>query len=317
MGKIGRFACIFTPMALTIASLACLVFIYLGGFKKNSSTFTDLYFLKADASNFTANPNFDISSSTNLDNNLLNAFKNSYTNHNLSDIYTVYLFNYCSGNKSTDGSYSLTYCSPRKNEFWFNPVEVWDLNDTSVSNLFPSKLNDGLKAYHTVSKWMFIAYEVALWSTVIEIVVGLTAIFSRWGSFLTTIVSSVSSTFVFAAALTSTILYSTLAATFNSVLKPYRIHASLSTHTLAVVWLAVAFSLGAGFFWLISVCCCSGRSDSPGRKKVMVEKTPYTYERVASPYMGHREGDVPMHNMPSGSHQAYAPGNAYEPFRQV
>jgi len=30
MGKLGRFACTFTPMALSIASLVCLVLVLLG-----------------------------------------------------------------------------------------------------------------------------------------------------------------------------------------------------------------------------------------------------------------------------------------------
>jgi hypothetical protein len=116
-----------------------------------------------------------------------------------------------------------------------------------------------------------------------------------------------STIFVFAAAVTSTALYGALAGTFNSVLKPYEIKAYVGKNMLTVVWLAVAFSLASGFFWLISSCCCSGKN---GQKKVVVEKTPYTYERVASPYLGAQQG----HQAPAGSHQQYG-GSAYEPFR--
>lgn len=58
-------------------------------------------------------------------------------------------------------------------------------------------------------------------------------------------------------------------------------------------------------------------------KRVKVEKTPYTYERVESPYMGatsgphghaHGHQDVPMLNLPPG-HQDPNVGGAYEPFR--
>jgi hypothetical protein len=82
---------------------------------------------------------------------------------------------------------------------------------------------------------------------------------------------------------------------------------------LGAVWIGVAFSVGAAFFWLISVCCCSGHSDRPGRKRTVAEKAPYTYERVASPYMGHQDG-TPMHNM-GGQQHSGAPAGAYEPFR--
>jgi hypothetical protein len=76
---------------------------------------------------------------------------------------------------------------------------------------------------------------------------------------------------------------------------------------LSVVWLAVAFGLASGLFWLLSVCCCSGKS---AHKKVSVEKTPYTYERVASPAFpaqGQHTGYVGAGHGQSGT--------AYEPFR--
>lgn len=118
-----------------------------------------------------------------------------------------------------------------------------------------------------------------------------------------------------AAAATSTALYGSLTGVFQSVLKPYNIKASMGNKMLATLWLGVAFSLASGFFWLISVCCCSGKS---GHKKVVVEKTPYTYERVASPYLGasangnnHQMHD--LHGNKAAGHGTS--GNAFEPFR--
>lgn len=46
MGKLGRFACIFTPMALTIASLLCLCLALSGQLNKNNSLQNSLYFFK-------------------------------------------------------------------------------------------------------------------------------------------------------------------------------------------------------------------------------------------------------------------------------
>jgi len=46
MGKLGRIACIATPMALTIASLICLLFVFLAGLNKSDTNLTDLYFFK-------------------------------------------------------------------------------------------------------------------------------------------------------------------------------------------------------------------------------------------------------------------------------
>lgn len=105
-------------------------------------------------------------------------------------------------------------------------------------------------------------------------------------------------------------MYGTLTGVFKSVLEPYNIGASMGSQMLSVLWLAVAFSVASGFFWLASVCCCSGKS---AHKKVAVEKTPYTYERVASPAFGQQQQQ--QHTGYVGAaHTGQAP-TAYEPFR--
>lgn len=113
-----------------------------------------------------------------------------------------------------------------------------------------------------------------------------------------------------AAATTSTALYGTLISVFRTVLKAYDIEASWSTKMLSILWTGVVFSIASGFFWLISTCCCSGKSS---HKTVVVEKTPYTYERVASPYMG---GSGNAHQMQDMSGHHGQTGHAYEPYRQ-
>jgi hypothetical protein len=57
MGKAGRFACIFTPMALTIASLICLILVFAGQTNKNMSLSRDLYFFKVSLSPLDTAPN--------------------------------------------------------------------------------------------------------------------------------------------------------------------------------------------------------------------------------------------------------------------
>ncbi|PSN70189.1 integral membrane protein [Corynespora cassiicola Philippines] len=314
MGKLGRFACIFVPMALTIASLICLILVFSGQTNKDMALQRDLYFFKADTSGFTSNPetfadhisdlpgNLD----ENIDNELLDALQQSaQTSNELKDVYYIGLWNYCEGDKNDKNETKITHCSSRKANFWFNPIEAWGLQNTSVQEAFPDELQKGLDTYKTVSKWMFTAYVIAICLTAAEFVVGIFAIFSRWGSFVTTIVSTAQTVFIIAAAATSTALYASLVGVFESVLKPYNIEADLGSKMLSVLWLGVAFSIGSGFFWLISTCCCSGKS---GNKKVVVEKTPYTYERVSSPYMGN-----------SGNSQMPAThgntGTGYEPFR--
>jgi hypothetical protein len=46
MGKIGRIACIATPMAMTIVSLLLLIVVFLGGMNKNDPNLSSLYYFK-------------------------------------------------------------------------------------------------------------------------------------------------------------------------------------------------------------------------------------------------------------------------------
>ena len=314
-------------MVLTLISLGLLITVSLGGTNKSNDTLNKLYFFRANTSDFNAtNEDF-------TDKALELLTQNNATSVNTTTVYDFYhvsLWNYCAGNftnstASKDNTNDdVTFCSKHTNEFWFNPVEVWGLNQSVADQLFGKALNDGLKAYRAVAKWMFISYLVAIIATIVEVLVGFLALFSRWGSLATTIVSSVSSFFLLAFALTATILYATLTGTFNTALKKYNIHASVGHNIFVILWLAVAFSLASGLFWLFSSCCCSGRSDkikgygdNASRKGVKAERTPYTYERVESPFLGQTGNagpapayhqNVPMDNM---GHKA----TSYEPFR--
>ncbi|KAL1966352.1 hypothetical protein VTN77DRAFT_4494 [Rasamsonia byssochlamydoides] len=326
MGTAGRIACIFTPYVLSLGALICIIFVGLGSTNANSSTLNDLYFFRADLSNLTNTSDSTIANAlVNLadqhsSQQLANALEQAEKDLDLQDFYDIGLWNYCSGNKTSNGDFQVTYCAPRQAEYWFNPVAVWKLNNTGVEDLLPDNLQKALNTYESVSKWMFIAYAVAFISTLVELVVGLTAICSRLGSLVTSLVSGVSLLFTVAASVTSTALFVVLTGTFNTALKQYGLHGSMGPRIYAVTWLAVAFSLGSSLFWLLSSCCCSARSpyhgDRRGRR-VTAEKAPYTYERVASPYMGatspapayHPGNNVPMQNVRRDV--------AYEPFRHV
>ena len=334
MGKAGRFACIFLPMVGTIASLVCLIVVGMGGTNKDSSSLNNLYFFRANTSQIQVNSSLINVPSNPVTNNipdvsLVNGSSSpAAAALGIKDFYHVSLWNYCSGDfsKNSTGGVEdhVTFCSPHQNQFWFNPVDVWHLNNTLADELFSKELKAGLDTYKTVAKWMFISYVVAVVATAVEILVGFTALLSRLGSLATTIVSAVSSLFLLAFALTSTILYASLAATFNTALKNYQVHADVGKTILVWVWLAVVFSLASGFFWTISSCCCSGRSDrikgygggNGGRKGR--RNAPYNYERVESPYMGHSGHapggyQAPLHGMPM--HNMGPRQTAYEPFR--
>ena len=308
-------------MVLTMASLACLIVIGLAGMSKTNGL-SNTYFLRANTSHVMAN-----ASLTDVKINYIGSDINGLTAGNASNstqvagFYQVYLWNYCSGNGSSSQNETITYCSPRQNEFWFDPVSAWGLNETGAEQLFGKELTDGLNIYKNVAKWMFLCYLIAIISTAAEILVGISSLFSRLGALATTIVSSVSSLFLIAFAITATALYASLVGTFNGALRQYDIRTSLGTNMLVLMWLAVAFSWASGIFWCFASCCCSGRSDrirgynNPprGNRGMLAEHTPYNYDRLEGG-APHAQQAVPMLPVQPTEPRTET---AYEPYRHA
>lgn len=324
-------------MAFSIASLILLIAVGLGGTNKSNNGLNNLYFFRATTHGIQANAsNVDVPDFISRYLNVPNTVGSS--NVTVKDFYHVGLWNYCAGDLRANRTFDkydasntddVTLCTKRQSSFWFNPVEVWGLTGTEADQFFSKELRHGLNIYKSVAKWMVISYLVAIIATAVEIVIGVFALFSRWGSLVTTIVTTVSSFFIISFALTATILYTTLAGTFNVALKNYNIHGSIGNKIYVITWAAVLCSWAAGIFWLFSTCCCSGRSDrikgynDMGKKGSKDVHTPYNYSRVESPFLGHSGNQqpspsyqkspnpqlaVPMQNMGPRS-------TAYEPFR--
>ena len=97
----------------------------------------------------------------------------------------------------------------------------------------------------------------------------------------------------------------------------------MGKNIFATTWLATAFSLAAALFWVISSCCCSGRSPYNHSKNaaagIPAEKAPYSYEPLGP------HGTTAPYG-PYGQDTSYPPPppahsnprtNAYEPFRHA
>lgn len=110
----------------------------------------------------------------------------------LKDFYAIGLWGYCEGNIK-DGNFNTTFCSNPEPMFWFNPFKAADIPDAEVKQMLPNDAQKTMDIYKKVSKWMFIAYVIAFVATAVELLVGIFAICSRWGSCVTTLISSVRS----------------------------------------------------------------------------------------------------------------------------
>ncbi|KAK5365835.1 hypothetical protein LTR20_009557 [Exophiala xenobiotica] len=331
MVSAGRVCCITAPFLLSVAVLVCLVLVFLAGTFDRNNTVDDLYFLKIDLTNITltssANLLGDLTSSNNetILGGALQAAKQSL---GMKDYYTVYMRSYCSWN----GDDTYANCTDPHANFWFNPISIWGLNDTGVNidDYLPKSFRDGLDVYHSASKAIFYLYVGSLTAACVTLLVGVSAIFSRWGSFFTTFCAAAMALLVLGASITATAVYIVVKGTLNETLKKdYGIKSEVGTRVLSVTWIGSAFAVGAAFFWLLSVCCCSGRSPyNPGSRearRTRAEKTPYTYERVGSPYLGPSDQQsVPLNTLGHGQGQGPRQpgggymdqrGTAYEPFR--
>lgn len=180
---------------------------------------------------------------------------------------------------------------------------------------------------------MISAYILGLITTTATFAVGWFGLISRWGSCVTTILADVwfsappnllvSNTnvknpqiaffFLLTASIISTALYYSMREAYNKALGAFSVYASTNMQMYNATWLAVAFSLAASVFWMLSTCCCSGRrarvmgTEHGPNKAVNTGSRGQGYERIAAPYMG-GSSSVPMTDV-----KKQAVG--YEPYR--
>ncbi|KAK5704506.1 hypothetical protein LTR17_021814 [Elasticomyces elasticus] len=145
------------------------------------------------------------------------------------------------------------------------------------------------------------------------------------------LLSIVASLSTFAAVVTSTAIFSAFVGSMNEILKPYKVHLSVGTQALALVWFAVLFSWAGTAFWLFSACCCAGRNNphhrsnkdglwssksSNGRHSgLRALKTGSSYEGVSTnPFMAEdKEPLVTKYERPAM--HSREPSSKFEPLR--
>ena len=122
----------------------------------------------------------------------LDALRGKMDAKELKDFYQVGLFSYCEGEKDAEsGKETITYCSARKFQFHFDPLAIWGMNGTNIQEVLGDKYDSGMNAYKKAAGWMNWAFVITIVLTAVEFVIGFFAIFSRWGSLVTTVVSTV------------------------------------------------------------------------------------------------------------------------------
>jgi hypothetical protein len=173
----------------------------------------------------------------------------------LANVYDFTLWGYCS--TPQEGKRNCTkaefdWASSKLDLDWLEKL----IEESQLNVTLPKELNDGLKLYATITKWTEVVFIIAIIALALELVVGLFTACSRAVSCVTWIISGFATAAMIATAVLLTVTGATVTGIVLGVSHDYGVKAHVNTSFLAVVWLGVAFAIGAGLFWLFSICCC-------------------------------------------------------------
>jgi hypothetical protein len=341
---VGRFVCVALPFALTVCSLICILIAMLAGVTNHN---LDMFEVN------TKNLSISSNSLANLENlakrapdtvhfstlttmaleNAASANKNATAGTNitaldlgLADDYKVSLWNYCyqTGSNTTCTKAKFGWASSALNT---TAIETLASSTAGQTVTLPKELKASLKTFTIFSMWTDVVYIIAFITCVVELFFGLFAICSRAGSCLTFLISGLSTVAIVAASVMATVQSSIVVGTIDSVTKAYGVKASLNTSFLATTWLAAAFSIGGGLFWMFTICCCaadhhSKRSNRRSRSDKEKLIPTGAYQRVGEPdhfnndafagqehgiYTPQQQYGVPTNAKPIRSTGAYEP----------
>jgi hypothetical protein len=338
----GRFVCVAVPFGLTLASLVCILLTMTAGITSkdldlfavttqnlsiSSSSLSNLEnLLKRDAapadhfsSLTTAALNGGSSSSSSTAINITAA------DLGLADKYKVSLWNYCytSGSNTTCTKGKFNWAASALN---LTSIEALATSTSGVNVTLPTELRTSLKTFTVVTKWTEVVYIIALLTCVLELIVGLFGFCSRAASCVTYLVSGISTFSIIAASIMATVLGSITVGAIESTTKAYGVKAAMNTSFLATTWLAAAFSIGGGMFWMFTICCCASSHNSkkpnsrraragddaekliPAGAYTRVEDTHYAGQQ-SGVYHNHGVFAVPTPNVKPTHHNG-----AYEPY---
>ncbi|OWP01564.1 hypothetical protein B2J93_8591 [Marssonina coronariae] len=182
----------------------------------------------------------------------------------LHDFYQVGLWNFCEGYNDE----GITYCSPTRSLYWFNPVEVL-LNELLAGAIIalPADITNILTLIRIASRIMFGFFLTGICMNTISIGLVFLALKSRWWSFALAVWTFLAGLFVIAA----TIIGTAMALVFENVAtsqESLNIGASYGKTMFAFIWIAAACSFFGFIIHLSMTCCCASRRDvRTGRRK--------------------------------------------------
>ncbi|EXJ96278.1 hypothetical protein A1O1_01404 [Capronia coronata CBS 617.96] len=255
---------IFT-VCIYIIALVFLILVEIGNIN-NNVVIRDTYFLKIELANI-------------IPASIPNAvFINSIAQSiGLHDFYQVGLWNFCEGYNGQ----GITYCSPTKVIYWFNPVEII-LSEllAGASITLPSEVVTVLHLVRTASYWMFACFLVGTVLTFLCIFLAPMGFSKhpRWEHrkkriFLRqlpmALLTFLALLFTAAGSVIATVMFVIFQDRFSGA-ADLNIRAYLGEPMLAFMWIATGMDLIGcimQFGTCCGVCCCSGRRKAMKRSE--------------------------------------------------
>ncbi|KAK2060302.1 SUR7 protein [Colletotrichum caudatum] len=303
---VGRVICVALPFILTIASLIFLMVAALGGVSNK-----DLYMFRVNLTDLEVSP-ASVSSIVSRQTQTSNI---TAADLGLNDLYDIGLWGYC----TTDTNGGKTCTKPKFDwaADYLNTSSLEAIGTAAGRRIeLPDEVKTALSAFKTATKWTQVAYIIAFIALGLEIVFGIFANCTRAMSCITFLVASVASLAVCASAALSTAMSVIVVGAVEGTARFYGVAAGFNNSYLALVWISAAFALGAGFFWMFTICCCAPSHTKRSKRNSDGEKLlpqPASYQPIHEENGYYKQQQATQYGAPR-----YASGArdemAYEPY---
>ncbi|KAK2043039.1 SUR7 protein [Colletotrichum somersetense] len=259
---VGRVICVALPFILTVASLIFLMVAALGGVSNK-----DLYMFRVNLTDLEVSP-ASVSSIVSRQTQTSNI---TAADLGLNNLYDIGLWGYC----TTDTNGGNTCTKPKFDwaADYLNTSSLEAIGTAAGRRIeLPDEVKTALSAFKTATKWTQVAYIIAFIALGLEIVFGIFANCTRAMSCITFLVASIASLAVCASAALSTAMSVIVVGAVEGTARFYGVSAGFNNSYLALVWISAAFALGAGFFWMFTICCCAPSHNKRSKRNSDGEK---------------------------------------------
>ncbi|KAF0326556.1 SUR7 protein [Colletotrichum asianum] len=278
---VGRVICVALPFILTVSSLIFLMVAALGGVSNK-----DLYLFRVNLTDLEINPvslssvvSRDVNARALLSGGSAPGLSKAQTDSSgtqtsnvtaadlgLDNLYDIALWGYCT--TDTNGDKTCTKAKFNWAEEYLNTTTLTTIGSVTGKKVeLPDEITSALSAFKTVSKWTQVAYIISFIALGLEIVFGIFANCTRAMSCITFLIASLASVAVCASAALSTATAVVVVGAVEASAKWYGVSSSFNNSFLALIWISAALALGAGFFWMFTICCCAPNHTRKERKR--------------------------------------------------